>query len=324
MQKQIKDLKAAAESRGGGTKRKAEEEEEEEEEEEGEDNTGRSSSAKKTTTLVNSDDSDDDVQCVMIEKNISKEAEIKEALRMMIIKPTKVDLEKKIISEQDSEEKIVPESDSEEKVISELDVKVQVKCPVEKEAILNLDEVKLKANSDQHKTVGIDHRDIDESVNAKESTIDSDTTDTIDLEANTEESNSAREMTEEIGNNVNPMECKSGEEATKVLEEKDIDLEMSWQLKKWPSLPSLLNRLRCKKSRFLEQNINATNFAGKKVSIFPFLFGLQTPDFKISSTYPLLLPQGGYLTIMMVIMMIAIMRMKASNATQKTTIDSLI
>ena len=200
--------------------------------------------AKKTTTLVNSDDSDDDVQCVMIEKNISKEAEIKEALRMMIIKPTKVDLEEKIISEQDSEEKIVPESDSEEKVISELDVKVQVKCPVEKEAILNLDEVKLKVKSDQHKTVGID-----ESVNAKESAIDSDTTDTIDLEANTEESNSAREMTGEVKNNVNPAraaESKPGKEATKVLEEKDIDLEMSWQLKKWPSLPSLLNRFRCK------------------------------------------------------------------------------
>ena len=38
------------------------------------------------------------------------------------------------------------------------------------------------------------------------------------------------------------MESESAEEATDVLEAKDLNLEMCWQLKKWPSLPSLLNR----------------------------------------------------------------------------------
>ena len=195
MQKQIKDLKTAADYTG--TKRKAEEEEEE-----GGDNLPGSSPAKKT--LVTSDDSnDDDVQCLMIANNISKEAEIKEALRMMIIKPVKVDLKEAI----------------------------HVKCPVEKEAILNLDDVKLKAKSDQDGTVETDHTDIDESVDAK----DTDKSDAIiDLEPDMQESN------------VDPalaMGSKSAEEAPIAFEEKDVNLEMSWQLKKWPSLPSLLNRL---------------------------------------------------------------------------------
>ena len=74
MQKQIRDLKTSGENTGG-TKRKAED---------GDGGEGgdlpESSPAKKTTTLVTSDDGDDDVQCVMIAKNISKEAEIKDCL----------------------------------------------------------------------------------------------------------------------------------------------------------------------------------------------------------------------------------------------------
>ena len=103
MQKQIKDLKAAAES-AGGSKRKAEEEEE------GDDHPG-STPATKTSILVTSDDSDDDVQCLMIAKNISKEAEIKEALRMMITKPAKVDLEEKDANMVDLEKKDVKNMD---------------------------------------------------------------------------------------------------------------------------------------------------------------------------------------------------------------------
>ena len=101
MQKQIKDLKAAAES--SGKLRKAEKEEE------GDDHLG-STPTTKTSTLVTSDDSDDDVQCLMIAKNMSKEAKIKEALRMMITKPAKVDLEKKdakMVELEKNEEKMV-------------------------------------------------------------------------------------------------------------------------------------------------------------------------------------------------------------------------
>ena len=256
MQKQIKDLKAAA-TNTGGTKRKAEE---------GEGGSlSRSSPAKKN--LVTSDDSDDDVQCLMIASNISKEVEIKEALRMMITKPAKVDLEEKITSEPNP-------------------VKVLVKCQVEKEAILNLDEVKLKAI-----------------VGAKKSMIDTDKTDTKDLDADVQEINPASEVKVDVENKVNPataMESKSSDEATIVLEMKDVNLEISWQLKKWPSLPSLLNRsiaspwflieLRIK----LGQLLKATHFAGNRVSISPFLLGLQTPGFRTSSTYPLHPLQGGY------------------------------
>ena len=224
MQKQIKDLKAAA-TNTGGTKRKAEE---------GGDNLTGSSPAKKN--LVTSDDSDDDVQCLMIASNISKEVEIKEALRMMITKPAKVDLEEKITSEPNP-------------------VKVLVKCQVEKEAILNLDEVKLKAI-----------------VGAKKSMID---TDKSDLEADVQEINPASEAKVDVDNKVNPataMESKSSEEAKNVLEMKDVNLEISWQLKKWPSLPSLLNRWEYASPWFLiklwikmGQNINAAHIAGKKV-----------------------------------------------------------
>ena len=107
---------------------------------------------------------------------------------------------------------------------------------MEEEAILNLDEVKLKAN---HKKVN--QKDIAESVQANDSRIDEN--DATELEADAEESKT--EMALEVENNVDPataMESESAEEATVVLEEKDLNLEMSWQLKKWPSLPSLLNR----------------------------------------------------------------------------------
>ena len=128
---------------------------------------------------------------------------------MMITKPAKVDLEEKITSEPNP-------------------VKVLVKCQVEKEAILNLDEVKLKAI-----------------VGAKKSMIDTDKTDTKDLDADVQEINPASEVKVDVENKVNPataMESKSSDEARNVLEMKDVNLEISWQLKKWPSLPSLLNR----------------------------------------------------------------------------------
>ena len=235
LQKQIKDLKMAAESTGG-SKRKAEKEEKEEEE--GDNNLG-SSPAKKTLTLVTSDDSDDDVQCLTMAKNISKEAEIKEALRMMITKPAKVDDLEKKGAKVDLEKKGA-KVDLEEKIILETNpgappAKLLVKCPVEEEAIRNLDEVELKVNQ---KEVG--QRDIAESVEANDSRIDEN--DATELEADAEESKT--EMALEVENNVDPataMESESAEEAT-VLEEKDLSLGMSWQLKKWPSLPSLLNR----------------------------------------------------------------------------------
>ena len=227
LQKQIKDLKMAAESTGG-SKRKAEKEEEEEEKKG--DNHPGSSPAKKTSTLVTSDDSDDDVQCLTIAKNISKEAEIKEALRMMITKPAKVDDLEKKGAKVDLEEKIISEPNP-----GAPPAKLLVKCPVEEEAIRNLDEVELKADYKK-----VDQRDIAESVEANDSRIDEN--DATELEADAEESKT--EVALEVENIVGPataMESESAEEAT-VLEEKDLNLGMSWQLKKWPSLPSLLNR----------------------------------------------------------------------------------
>ena len=200
---------------------------------------------------MTSDDGDDDVQCVMIAKNISKEAEIKEALRMMITKPPKADVEGKTKTPNaDLEEKIVLGSDSEtspakvtklkERSLSGSKweappVKIVVKCQqFGNEAILNLDEAK----TNTHPVVKSGQACID----GKESTID--TMDAMEIEENTKENNSTVEVTCEEEILADPsMEAMSEEESAIVLEAgNDVDLGMSWQLKKWPSLPSLLNR----------------------------------------------------------------------------------
>ena len=202
---------------------------------------------------MTSDDGDDDVQCVMIAKNISKEAEIKEALRMMITKPPKADVEGKTKTPNaDLEERIVLGSDSEtspakvtklkERSLSGSKweappVKIVVKCQqFGNEAILNLDET--KTNTNTHAVVKSGQACIDE----KESTID--TMDAMEIEENTKENNSTVEVTCEEEILADPsMEAMSEEESAIVLEAgNDVDLGMSWQLKKWPSLPSLLNR----------------------------------------------------------------------------------
>ena len=202
---------------------------------------------------MTSDDGDDDVQCVMIAKNISKEAEIKEALRMMITKPPKADVEGKTKTPNaDLEERIVLVSDSEtspakvtklkERSLSGSKweappAKIVVKCQqFGNEAILNLDET--KTNTNTHAVVKSGQACIDE----KESTID--TMDAMEIEENTKENNSTVEVTCEEEILADPsMEAMSEEESAIVLEAgNDVDLGMSWQLKKWPSLPSLLNR----------------------------------------------------------------------------------
>ena len=208
---------------------------------------------------MTSDDGDDDVQCVMIAKNISKEAEIKEALRMMITKPPKADVEGKTktpnadleenrILGSDSETspakatKPPPKTDLKERSLSGSKweappAKIVVKCQqFGNEAILNLDET--KTNTNTHAVVKSGQACIDE----KESTID--TMDAMEIEENTKENNSTVEVTCEEEILADPsMEAMSEEESAIVLEAgNDVDLGMSWQLKKWPSLPSLLNR----------------------------------------------------------------------------------
>ena len=150
---------------------------------------------------------------------------------MMITKPAKVDDLEKKGAKVDLEEKIISEPNP-----GAPPAKLLVKCPVEEEAIRNLDEVELKANYKK-----VDQKDIAESVQANDSRIDEN--DATELEADAEESRT--EVALEVENIVNPataMESESAEEATDVLEAKDLNLEMCWQLKKWPSLPSLLNR----------------------------------------------------------------------------------
>ena len=150
---------------------------------------------------------------------------------MMITKPAKVDDLEKKGAKVNLEEKIISEPNR-----GAPPAKLLVKCPLEEEAIRNLDDVELKANYKK-----VDKRDITGTVEANDSRIDEN--DATELEADAEESKT--EMALEVENNVDPataMESESAEEATVVLEEKDLNLGMSWQLKKWPNLPSLLNR----------------------------------------------------------------------------------
>ena len=169
---------------------------------------------------------------------------------MMITKPPKVELEDKG-AKVDLEEKIISEANPPAKLL--------VKCPVEAEAIRNLKEVKQKADSEKHGTMEIDQGDIaDQSVEANELRIDESEAkgnmkDIEVVENNAMESETAEEIVveeedvnlektaEEIvfeGKDVN-LEITAEEI---VVEEKYVNLEMSWKLKKWPSLPSLLNR----------------------------------------------------------------------------------
>ena len=170
---------------------------------------------------------------------------------MMITKPPKADVEGKTKTPNaDLEERIVLGSDSEtspakvtklkERSLSGSKweappVKIVVKCQqFGNEAILNLDEAK----TNPHAVVKSGQACIDE----KESTID--TMDAMEIEENTKENNSTVEVTCEEEILADPsMEAMSEEESAIVLEAgNDVDLGMSWQLKKWPSLPSLLNR----------------------------------------------------------------------------------